>query len=242
MNFDAIIEALPMYASGVWTTLQMLVVSLLAGLVIAVPLGVARASNNVWLSRPVWLYTYVIRGTPMLVQLFLIYFGVAQFDAVRESALWPLLSSAWFCAVLAFTLNTAAYTAEIICGAMKAIPYGEVEAANSLGMSKRQVLTRILLPSAMRRALPAYSNEVIFMLHGTSLASVVTVMDLTGAARQMYSRTYLPFEAFIVAGLLYMALTFSLVGLFHFAEKRWLQHLAPRKSSNSTSAPELVAS
>jgi His/Glu/Gln/Arg/opine family amino acid ABC transporter permease subunit len=228
-----------MYADGVVTTLEMLAVSLLAGLCLAIPLGVARASKNVWLSKPVWLYTYVMRGTPMLVQLFLIYYGVAQFEVVRESALWPWLSSAWFCAVLAFTLNTAAYTAEIIAGAIHAIPYGEIEAANSLGMSRWKVLSRILLPSALRRALPAYSNEVIFMLHGTSLASVVTVMDLTGAARQMYSRSYLPFEAFIVAGAMYMALTFMLVGMFHYAERRWLQHLAPRKSNTPVPAISL---
>jgi len=231
MNFDAIIESLPMYASGIGLTLQLLGASLVAGLLLAMPLGIARASDNVWISRPVWLYTYFIRGTPMLVQLFLIYYGVAQFAWVRESAMWPLLSSAWFCAVLAFTLNTAAYTAEIIAGAIRATPHGEVEAANSLGMTRLAVLTRILLPSAMRRALPAYSNEVIMMLHGTSLASVVTLMDLTGAAREMNSRTYLPFEAFVTAGVLYMAMTFSLVALFHLAERRWLGHLAPRKST-----------
>jgi arginine/ornithine transport system permease protein len=240
MNFDAIIESLPMYGTGIGTTLQLLAVALLAGLLLAMPLGIARARDNVWISRPVWIYTYVIRGTPMLVQLFLIYYGAAQFESVREGVLWPLLSSAWFCAVLAFTLNTAAYTAEIIAGAIRAVPYGEVEAANSLGMSKRKVLMRILLPSAMRRALPAYSNEVIMMLHGTSLASVVTVMDLTGAAREMNSRTYLPFEAFLTAGACYMLLTFSLVGLFHFAERRWLQHLAPRKNSFDVSGVVLT--
>jgi ABC-type arginine/histidine transport system permease subunit len=131
-------------------------------------------------------------------------------------------------------LNTAAYTAEIIAGAIRAIPHGEVEAAKSLGMSRWQVLSRVLLPSALRRALPAYSNEVIMMLHGTSLASVVTLVDLTGAAREMYSRTYLPFEAFVLAGAIYMLLTFSLVGLFHLAEKRFLKHLAPRKMATTT--------
>lgn len=231
MNVDAIIESLPMYATGIGLTLQLLAASLVGGLLLALPLGIARASDIGWISRPVWLYTYVIRGTPMLVQLFLIYYGLAQFEWVRASAMWPLFSSAWFCAVLAFTLNTAAYTAEIIAGAIRATPHGEVEAARSLGMTKLTVLTRILLPSAMRRALPAYSNEVIMMLHGTSLASVVTLMDLTGAAREMNSRTYLPFEAFVTAGVLYMAMTFALVALFHQAERRWLGHLAPRKST-----------
>lgn len=231
MEFDTIIDALPNFASGVLVTLELLAVSLTCGLVLALFLGVARASPKPWLAWPVWAYTYVMRGTPMLVQLFLIYYGLAQFEAVRESVLWPWLSQAWFCAALAFTLNTAAYTAEIIAGAIRAIPHGEVEAARSLGMSPRQVLTRITLPCAMRRALPAYSNEVIMMLHGTSIASVVTVVDLTGAAREMYSRTYLPFEAYLTAGAMYLALTFALVGLFHAAERRWLKHLGPRKQA-----------
>lgn len=181
LNVEVMIEALPSYADGVVMSLQLLAVALLFGLALAIPLGVARASTRRWLSWPVWAYTYVIRGTPMLVQLFLIYYGLAQFEVVRDSRFWDWFSSAWFCAVLAFTLNTAAYTAEIIAGAIRAIPAGELEAANSLGLSRWQVLIRILLPSAMRRALPAYSNEVIMMLHGTSVASTVTLIDLTGA-------------------------------------------------------------
>jgi arginine/ornithine transport system permease protein len=229
MNIDVMIEAIPSYLDGVGITLQLLGMALVLGLLAAIPLGIARASEHKWLSWPVWAYTYVIRGTPMLVQLFLVYYGLAQFEMVRESNFWPWLSSAWFCAVLAFTLNTAAYTAEIIAGAIRAIPAGEVEAARSLGMSGWRVMSRIVLPSSMRRALPAYSNEVIMMLHGTSLASTVTLIDLTGAARELNSRFYLPFEAFVTAGLFYLSLTFILVGLFHLAEKRWLTHLAPRK-------------
>jgi arginine/ornithine transport system permease protein len=233
INLDAILEALPSYWTGIGLTLQLLAVSLLVGLLLAIPLGVARASEKKWLSYPVWLYTYIIRGTPLLVQLFLLYFGLAQFEFVRESVLWPWLSSAWFCAVAAFTLNTAAYTAEIIAGAMKSTPYGEIEAAKSLGFTRAQVLTRVLLPSALRRALPQYSNEVIMMLHATSIASTVTLMDLNGAAREMNARTYLPFEAFITAGIFYFLMTFALVGVFRLLEKRFLSHLAPRKSATS---------
>ncbi len=229
MNVDVVIEALPSYFAGVGLTLQLLAIALLVGLLIAIPLGIARASHNRWLSAPVWAYTFVMRGTPMLVQLYLIYYGLAQFTFVRESVLWPWLSSAWFCAILTFALNTAAYTAEMLAGSIRAIPYGELEAARSLGMSRVKLLLRILLPSAMRRAIPAYSNEVIMMLHGTSLASIVTLIDLTGAARELNARYYLPFEAFITAGVFYFVMTFALVSLFHFAEKRWLQHLAPRK-------------
>lgn len=228
MNFGPIVESLPLYLSGALTTVELLLIALSVGLVFAVPLAVLRTLHNRWLSRPVWLFTYVFRGTPMLVQLFLIYYGLAQFEIVRESWAWPWLSSAWFCACAAFALNTCAYTIEIIAGAIRALPSGEIEAAKALGMSRRVMFRRIILPSAMRRSLPSYGNEVIFMLHGTSLASVVTLLDLTGAARQVYSIHYLPFEAFIMAALIYFLLTSMLVALFHAAEKRWLKPLLPR--------------
>jgi len=171
----------------------------------------------------VWVFTYVIRGTPMLVQLFLLYYGLAQFEWVRASVFWPWLSSAWFCAVASFAINTCAYTTEILHGAMKAVPAGEIEAAQALGMSRWVTLTRIVLPSAFRRSLPAYGNEVVLMLHGTALASVVTIMDLTGAAREFNSTTYLPFEAFLTAAAFYLLITLGLVALFRWAERRWLQ-------------------
>ena len=228
LNVDVIASSLPMYLNGTWVTLKLLFVALAAGLVVAIPLAVMRASSNPWLSRPVWLFTYVFRGTPLLVQLFLIYYGLAQFSWMRESIVWPLFSSAWFCAMLAFAINTCAYTTEIIAGAISATHHGEVEAAKSMGMSPFTLYRRILLPSAFRRSLPAYSNEVIMMLHGTSLASIVTLLDITGAAREVNSQFYLPFEAFITAAGFYLVLTFMLVSLFHLAEKRWLVHLAPR--------------
>jgi arginine/ornithine transport system permease protein len=228
VNLDAIAQSLPLYFSGTLVTVELLAASLAAGLACAIPFAVLRNSTSVWISRPVWLFTYVIRGTPLLVQLFLIYYGLAQFEAVRASALWPLLSQAWFCAALAFAINTCAYTTEIVAGAIAATSAGEIEAARALGMSRPTLYRRILLPSALRRSLPAYSNEVIMMLHGTSLASIVTLLDLTGAAREMNSRYYLPFEAFITAAVFYLALTFVLVSLFHLAERRWLAHLRPR--------------
>ena len=228
MNLDAIAESLPLYLQGLWTTLQLLALALAFGLAAALPLAVARASRRRWLALPVWGFTYVVRGTPLLVQLFLIYYGLAQFEAVRASVLWPWLADAWFCAVLAFAINTCAYTTEIIAGAMRMLPAGEIEAARSLGFSPWQVLRRIVLPSALRRSLPAYSNEAIMMLHGTSLASVVTLLDLTGAAREVNSRHFLPFEAFVTAALFYLALTFILVALFRAAETRWLAHLQAR--------------
>ena len=229
MNFDAIAQNLPLYFAGVLTTLELLFIALVGGLVAAVPLAVLRTRPEPWAHGPVWLFTYAIRGTPLLVQLFLIYYGLAQFAVVRESVFWPWLSSPWFCACLAFAINTCAYTTEIIAGAIRNTPHGEIEAARALGLSAAQVMRRIVLPSAARRAIPSYGNEVILMLHGTSLASVVTLLDLTGVARDVNSRFYIPFEAFITAGALYLAITLALVGLFHAAERRWLAHLAPRR-------------
>ena len=228
MSFDAIADNLPLYLSGAWTTLRLLAMSLALGLLAAIPLGVMRASSRRRWWLPVACFTFVVRGTPLLVQLFLLYYGLAQFEAVRSGVLWPLLSSAWFCAVAAFAINTCAYTTEIVAGAIRATPAGEVDAARSVGMPWTLMVRRILLPSALRRALPAYGNEVVLMLHATSLASIVTLLDLTGAARDVNSRFFLPFPAFVTAALFYLAITFVLVALFRRAEARWTRHLRPR--------------
>jgi len=155
-DYNVIWEAMPLYLGGLLTTLKLLAISLFFGLLAALPLGLMRVSKQPIVNGVAWLYTYVIRGTPMLVQLFLIYYGLAQFEAVRESFLWPLLSSATFCACLAFAVNTSAYTAEIIAGSLKATPHGEIEAAKAMGMSRYKLYRRILLPSALRRALPPH--------------------------------------------------------------------------------------
>ena len=228
-DYNVVLDSLPLYFGGVLVTLKLLVISLAFGLVLAVPLAMMRVSKQPVINFPAWLYTYVIRGTPMLVQLYLLYYGLAQFQAVRESFIWPYLSDATFCACLAFAINTSAYSAEILAGSLKATPYGEIEAAKAMGMSRAKLYRRILLPSALRRALPQYSNEVIMMLHTTSLASVVTLIDITGAAKTINSQYYMPFEAYITAGLFYLVLTFVLVRLFKLGERRWLAYLAPRK-------------
>jgi arginine/ornithine transport system permease protein len=230
IDLALVLDNLPLYLRGTWTTLWLTFASLALGLVLAVPLGLARTSRNPLINGPVWAYTYFFRGTPLLVQLFMIYYGAAQFVWVRESVFWPLLSQAWFCALLAFTLNTAAYTAEIVRGAVQATPIGEIEAARALGMSRALVLRRIVLPSAFRRALPAYGNEMVFMLHGSAVASTVTIVDLTGAARIVNSRYYSPYEAFLTAALFYLLLTFAIVGLVKLLERRWYAHLGPRPS------------
>jgi arginine/ornithine transport system permease protein len=188
MDWAAIRESLPSYASGAWVTFELTATALVLGLAAALPLAVLRGWRSRWVSGPVRAFTYVIRGTPLLVQLFLVYYGLGQFDAVRESAAWPLLRSAWFCAIAAFAVNTCAYTVEILHGAMKAVPAGEIEAAQAMGMSRATLLRRVVLPAAFRRMLPAYGNEVILMLQASSLASTVTLMDLTGAAGEVKTR------------------------------------------------------
>ncbi len=229
-DYNVVLDSLPLYLGGVLVTLKLLAIALAFGLVLAVPLGLMRVSKQPAINFPAWLYTYVIRGTPMLVQLYLLYYGLAQFEAVRDSFMWPYLSNATFCACLAFAINTSAYSAEILAGSLKSTPHGEIEAAKAMGMSRFKPYRRILMPSALRRALPQYSNEVIMMLHTTSLASVVTLIDITGAAKTVSSQYYLPFEAYITAGVFYLCLTFILVRLFKLAERRWLVYLAPRKA------------
>ena len=225
MDFTIIFDNIGFYVAGLKTTLVLVGLSLAMGLTAAIPLAVARTSKKLWLSGPIQAYTYFFRGTPMLVQMFMLYYGMAQFEPIRNSFLWDFFKEARFCALLAFTLNTCAYTIEIIRGAIENTPFGEIEAAKSVGMSFFLRLRRIVLPSAFRRALPSYSNEIIFMLHGSAIASTITVMDLTGVARQVYSRYYSPYEAFITAALFYLAVTFVIVFLLKRLERRWFAHL-----------------
>ena len=228
MNFGIVVQNWQLYAWGMWTTLWMVAVSLAIGLLLAVPVGIMRASRNLLINAPAWLYTYCFTGTPLLVQLFLIYYGLGQFAVVRDSSLWFLLRQAWFCALLTFVLNTAAYTAEILRGAIQNTPKGEIEAARACGMSPALMFRRIILPSAFRRALPAYGNEIVFMLHGSSVASIVTIIDITGAARLVQSRYYAPFEAFITAGALYLLMTWTITLGMRRLERAWFAHLRPR--------------
>ncbi len=231
LDWQIITGALPQFAQGIRVTLVLLVISLAAGFVISVPLAVARVSRRRWLSQPVWLFTYVIRGTPLLVQLFVLYHGLAQFEAVRESFAWPMLRSAWFCAWLAFTINTTAYTTEIFAGALRATPAGEIEAARSYGLHGFALYRRILLPAALRRALPQYSNEVVGLMHATAIASTVTLVDVTRVARDVYANHLVVTESFGVAAVIYFVLTFGIAGLFKLLERHYLRHLRPQSAS-----------
>jgi arginine/ornithine transport system permease protein len=236
IDWGVISAALPDFFKGLQVTLLLLAISASVGFVLAIPLAVARISKNRWIGAPVWLYTYVIRGTPLLVQLFVIYYGFAQFEWLRESAAWTLFKNAWFCAWLAFVINTTAYTTEIFAGALKATPIGEIEAARSLGMSTLTQYRRVLLPGALRRAIPQYGNEVVGLMHATAIASTVTLVDLTRVARDVYANHLLTIESFGTVAVFYFVLTFSFVGLFKLAERRWLKHLKPMQAHAQTTA------
>lgn len=227
MDWDVLIDSLPAFADGLRVCLTLLALSVAAGFALSLPLAVARVSARRCLSAPVWLFTYVLRGTPLLVQLFIVYYGLAQFPAVRDSLAWPLLREPWFCAWLAFALNTTAYMTEILAGALKATPAGEVEAARAYGLDGWTLYRRVLLPGALRRALPQLANEVVVTMHATAIVSTVTLVDVTRVARDVYSMHLLPAEAFGSAAVIYFALTFTLVGGFRLLERRYLRHLRP---------------
>ncbi|MEG5264175.1 ABC transporter permease [Pseudomonas sp. JDS28PS106] len=219
MNWEVIIKWLPRLAQGATLTLELVAIAVIAGLIIAIPLGIARSSKHLPVRALPYAYIFFFRGTPLLVQLFLVYYGLAQFDAVRKSALWPYLRDPFWCAVITMTLHTAAYIAEILRGAIQAVPAGEVEAARALGMSKWKALFYIVLPRAARIGLPAYSNEVILMLKASALASTVTLLELTGMARTIIARTYLPVEIFFAAGVFYLVMAYVLVQGFRLLER-----------------------
>ena len=225
IDFAIIWSSLPELLQGSVVTIQLTVLTVLCGVILAVPLGVLRASRYRTASRLLWCYTYFFRGTPMLVQLFLIYYGLAEFKSVKASVLWPFLSQGYWCCVLAFTLNTAAYTIEIVAGAIRNVPLHDIEAAKSMGMSSWTRMRRIVLPVAFRTMLPSYTNEVIFILQSTALASLVTVADLTGVARVIIARTYAVYELFVTIGLVYLVLTYLMLWGFKRLERRWYRHL-----------------
>jgi arginine/ornithine transport system permease protein len=236
MDWEVILrpESLAMYGEGIMTTLWLLVSSLVVGGVLAVLFALALTGPWKWLARIVGAYTFVIRGTPLLIQVYMIYYGLGQLEWIqaRWDAAWPWthFKDPAFCALLAFSLNTAGYTAEMLAGAIRETHAGEIESAQAFGMSRAAVMWRIVLPSALRRTLPPYSNEVVMMLHSTSLASAVPgLLDVTAAASRIYSDFYLPFEAYLAAAAIYLCATFCLIGLFKLAERRFLAHLAPRR-------------
>ncbi len=229
MDFAVVVDNLPRFASGAWVTIQLTVLSVLIGLVLAVPVALARLSPNPLLSWPAFAYMFYFRGTPLLVQIFLIYYGSGQFvSELRALGLWQLFREPYFCAVLTLTLNTAAYTGEILRGAIRAVPFGEVEAGRAFAMSYGLMLRRIILPKAFRIALPAYTNEVIFLFQATSLVSIITIMDLTGVGRVLIAQTFRTFEIWIFVGLCYLVMSYGILYAFKRLEYRLSGHLRAR--------------
>ncbi|MDC0611490.1 ABC transporter permease [Vibrio sp.] len=217
--------------TGVAVTLWLLVISVLLGFVVSIPLAVMRVSDKKRYALPVWLFSYIFRGTPLYVQLLVFYTGVYTLEFVRSTEFlnW-FFRSGYYCTLLALVLNTCAYTTEIFAGAIRETNRGEIEAARAYGFSTWHLYATVIIPSALRRAMPAYSNEVILMLHATSLAFTATVPDLLKVARDVNSATYQSFYAFGIAAMLYLLISFILVGLFRIAERKWLKHLKPVSS------------
>ena len=221
MDLDFAIEHLPRLLKAAKLTIELTLLWLFFGIFAGVFFAVLRTSNSKVLYYISYYYSYIFRGTPLLVQIFIIYFGLAQLEWIRESFLWVFLKEPYSCAILAFTLNTGAYSSEIFRSAFETINKGIVEAAKGLGLNKINTFFKIKLPIAIRQSLPAYGNEMILMLKGTSLASTVTLLDLTGVAKHIISTTFRPVEVFIVAGSIYLLMTFVIHNLIKYLEKRY---------------------
>jgi len=221
MSFDLnlILQSLPQMLAGLGITLQLLLVSGFLGLLLAILLLLMRISGKFYLDWTAQVYIYVFRGTPILVQIFIIYYGLPQFEAIRESMFWHILREPTGCAILALTLNTGAYVSEILRGGVLSVDKGLLEAGSALGMSARQKFIYITAPLATRLSLPAYSNDVISLLKSTALASTITITDMTGIARTIVADTYAPYEIFISLAIVYMIFTFGLQKLFGVIER-----------------------
>ena len=225
MNFELMIETFPKLLSGLNLTIQLVTISLFLGFCLAIGLALLRLSNNTFLSFFAKTYIFYFRGTPLLVQIFLIYYGIAQFEIIRETFVWSFFKEAYWCGILALTLNTCAYSSEIIRGGILSVPFGQIESAKSVGMSRFLLYRRIILPIAFRQALPAYGNEMILMVKATSLVSTITLMEVTGIARLIIAKTFSPVEIFIMAGLIYLTINFIVTRLVNFCEIKLTPYL-----------------
>ena len=221
MDLELMINSFPKLLNATMVTLKLLSLSLFFGLFIGLLFAVMRMSKNLIFNKFAYGYSYLFRGTPLLVQIFIIYFGFGQIEFIRESFLWVILKEPYWCAIIAFALNTGAYTSEILRSAFQTIKKGYIEAGKSLGISSKIIFYKIQIPIAIRQSLPAYGNEIILMLKGTSLASTVTLMDLTGVAKYIISTTFKPIEVFIVAGSIYLFMTFLIHNFIKFLERRY---------------------
>ena len=221
MDLELMASSFPKLLNATLVTLKLLSLSLIFGLILGLFFAILRLNKNIFLNRFSYFYSYIFRGTPLLVQIFIIYFGLGQIEFLRSSFLWIILKEPFWCAIIAFSLNTGAYTSEILRSAFETINKGFIEAGDSLGISKKIIFYKIQIPIAIRQSLPAYGNEIILMLKGTSLASTVTLMDLTGVAKYIISTTFKPIEVFIVAGGIYLFMTFIIHNFIRYLEKKY---------------------
>ena len=221
MDFDLMFTSFPKLLSATLITLKLLSVSLIIGMFLGLFFAILRLNKNQIINKFAYGYSYVFRGTPLLVQIFIIYFGLGQIEYLRTTFLWEILKEPYWCAIIAFALNTGAYTSEILRSAFQTIKPGIIEAGKSLGISNKIIFYKIQIPIAIRQSLPAYGNEIILMMKGTSLASTVTLMDLTGVAKYIISTTFKPIEVFIVAGGIYLFMTFIIHNIIKYLEKKY---------------------
>ena len=221
MDIELMVSSFPKLLGATVITLKLLSVSLVIGLFIGLIFAILRLNKNIFISRFAYGYSYIFRGTPLLVQIFIIYFGLGQIEYLRSTVLWVILKEPYWCAIIAFALNTGAYTSEILRSAFQTIKPGLIEAGKSLGISNKIIFYKIQIPIAIRQSLPAYGNEIILMMKGTSLASTVTLMDLTGVAKYIISTTFKPVEVFIVAGGIYLFMTFIIHNVIKYLEKKY---------------------
>ncbi|WP_417696977.1 ABC transporter permease [Psychromonas sp.] len=220
MSLDLFERAFPVVLNGFWITVLLTLASFLLGQALALPLALARDSSNQFTRILSNSFVFVERGSPLLIQLFIIYYGLASVNFIQESFLWPVLSEPMYAAILAIGLNSAAYTSEVLRGAIKDIPKGQYEAALAVGLSNFIIYKKIILPQVYRNVLPVIGNESILVLKSTSIVSTITLMDITGISKSFAAKTYAPFEVLIVAGIFYLALAALLSRSFHFMSKK----------------------
>lgn len=220
MDFAFLLECFKRLLAGVPLTLGLSLFSCAIGLVLASVICAMRLSKKVWLDYPARGFVSIFRGTPLLVQLFVIYYGLGQFSWLRESFAWAYLREAYWCVLAALALNTAAYTSEILRGGINSVQHGQIESALSVGLRKDQIWRCVILPQAWRQMLPAYGNEIILQIKSTSLASIVTLMEVTGIAAKLVSQSYRPIEVFVCAGALYLLLNFVVTRAVTLMESR----------------------
>jgi arginine/ornithine transport system permease protein len=229
MRFDLIAANLGLFAHGIWLTVELTLIATVIGFCLALPGALAQVRGARVLAPLLRGFCYVICGTPLTVQLLFVYFVLPEVPGIRSSFAWVFLRDPWWCAVIAFSLSAAGYWIVLLASEIEATPRGIMEAAAALGLTARQGTWLVLVPSVLRRLLPQAGNEVVLMMHASALASVVTLQDILGVARTFNARHYLAVEGLLVAAVLYMALTFTLIGLFALLERRYMAYLGPHR-------------